>query len=116
MFNSHSLGRGVLFLLLLLTPLVFSSSTLEAFETPKVALGQLAAIALAALGVVSFIERRRGLPSWRDPMTIGVSLFAGSAIVSTIRSISPRTSFFGATDSLHGLTTVCSYFVILFSA
>ncbi len=48
-------GRGLLFLVLALVPLAFSSATTDAFERPKVAVVELAALALLALAVPAWM-------------------------------------------------------------
>jgi O-antigen ligase/tetratricopeptide (TPR) repeat protein len=98
--------------MLLTAPLVFTSATLEAFETPKLAITQLGTLALLALGLIA---RRRPI-RFREPILIAACCFVLSALVSTITSISPRTSFFGGIESLAGLTTVLSYLVLLLAA
>lgn len=106
-------ARAVLFAVLLLTPLVFTGATLEAFETPKLALLQLGCLALAALGLIALIERPVG---WRnvfcEPLNLAVMLFGISATISTACSISPRVSLFGAIESLAGLTTALCFCVL----
>src|SRR5690349_7251192 len=83
------LGRGVLLVHLVLSPLVFSRLTTEAFESNKVALLLLAALALAGLGLwvgVSWLlaappDERRAAPRRlaaavvRDPLALGFVLF-----------------------------------------
>jgi hypothetical protein len=51
-----------------------------------------------------------------EPISLAAAGFAVSAVISTVVSISPRTSFFGGIESLAGLTTVLSYLVILLAA
>lgn len=108
-----ALGRGVLFAILLFVPLVFTSSTLEAFETPKVALLVFGAIVLAGLAIVSAIERRQQPALPRDGATLGAALVLASAALSTVRSLSPHVSFFGDNDSHAGLMTVLAYFSLV---
>lgn len=109
-------ARAILFALLALTPLVFTRQTLEAFETPKLALLQLGCLALAALGAVALAERR---VDWRclvrEPLNLGLMAFGTSAVISTVGSISPRVSLFGAIESFAGLTTLLCY-AVLFGA
>lgn len=108
-----AIARTILFSLLLLIPLVFTGKTLEAFETPKVALLQLGALALAALTILWRAETASTLR--RDAITLGTTLFAVSATISTFASMSPRTSFFGGIESFGGLTTVLSFLAIYFA-
>src|SRR4051794_10310500 len=105
-------ARALLFGLLVAVPLIFTGSTLEAFETPKVALLQLLAILLAALGVLVCVYGG-AIRKW-GPIPFAVLAFVASAIISTIFSMSPRTSFLGGIDSLAGLTTILSYAFIAF--
>jgi O-antigen ligase/Tfp pilus assembly protein PilF len=107
-------ARALLFGLLVAVPLVFTGSTLEAFETPKVALLQLLAIVLAALGVLACFYGG-GLRKW-GAIPFAVLAFVASAVTSTIFSISPHTSLHGGIDSLAGLTTILSFAVITFAA
>jgi O-antigen ligase/tetratricopeptide (TPR) repeat protein len=118
--RAGALGRGLLFLHLLLSPLVFSRATLEVFEYNKVALLLLTAVALVALGVAAGIARFRQLTAgakrdWCEPIGLGLLLFLVSAVLSTALSISPRTSFYGADESFAGLQTVAAYTVLYFA-
>jgi O-antigen ligase/Flp pilus assembly protein TadD len=108
-----AIARAILFGLLLLIPLVFTGRTLEAFETPKVALLQTGALALAALTIVSRTESSP--PRRLDPITWGLILFTASATISTLTSLSPRASFFGGIESFAGLTTVLAFAAIYFA-
>ena len=108
-FSAGTLARCVLFAMLLVVPLVFTSATLEAFETPKVAILQLGGAALLALGLMAY----RRTTMFREPIPIAACGFVLSALISTLISISPRTSFLGGIESFAGLTTVLSYFVVL---
>jgi O-antigen ligase len=113
------IGRGLLFVHLLLSPLVFWRGTLEAFEYNKVALLTGTAILLCGLGAMAVagralaIDRIRCLV--RIPAVWGVGLFLLSACLSTVFSISPRTSFWGAHESYAGLLTCLAYVVLFFA-
>ncbi len=110
--RTAALARGLLFAHLLLSPLAFTTGTVEAFEFNKVALLHLTALGLLGLGLAQSI-RRGGLPRLpREPVTLGFLAFTVSAAVSTVLSVSPRTSFFGAHESFAGLTTVAAYLVL----
>jgi O-antigen ligase len=112
------LARGLLFVHLLLSPLVFTRDTLELFEYPKVALLRLTALALTGLGLVSVADlvRRRRLNQLgaycREPVTLGILLFTASAALSTVVSLSPRTSLDGTHESFAGLATIAAYAVL----
>jgi O-antigen ligase/Tfp pilus assembly protein PilF len=124
--NAHTwrdlgkIGRLVLFAHLLLSPLLFHPESLEVFEYNKVALLRGAGIVLLGLGMAACVGRswstaRASLdPVVRDPVVWGVVLFLLSATLSTITSISPRTSFWGAHESYAGLFTVFAYTVLFF--
>ncbi len=103
----------MLFVHLALSPLVFSRETIEAFEYNKVALLLAAAIVLAVLAPRALALGPARLV--RDPLGLGVVLFAASALVSTLTSISPWTSLLGAHESYVGLTTLLAYAVLFFA-
>jgi O-antigen ligase/Tfp pilus assembly protein PilF len=125
--ESHShlavLARGLLFVHLLLSPLVFTTATLELFEYPKVALLRLTALGLAGLGLLALAGRcGPRAAGWhalaavrdfgREPVTLGILLFTLSAALSTAFSLSPRLSLDGTHESFAGLATVASYAVL----
>ncbi|HEX8700706.1 MAG TPA: O-antigen ligase family protein [Myxococcaceae bacterium] len=101
----------VLFVHLALSPVVFSRATAEHFELNKLALLLLAVLALAALlaGEVSFRAARP------EALTVGVVLFVGSALASTVGSVSRWTSLVGAADSLAGVPTVLALAGLFFA-
>ena len=107
-----ALARAALLSLVALVPAVFWRGALEPFESTKAALLHLGALLLAACLVCS--RARPG--SWREPITLAVLLVFASAAVSTIFSISPRTSFWGAHQSQQGLITAASLLVVFFAA
>src|SRR5262249_50220860 len=94
-------GWWIIFGLLLAVPCVFTGRTLDAFESPKVALLQLGGLALLT---VSLSARAALRPA--GAVELAVVALVVSAIVSTVFSVSPRTSFFGAIESHAGLNTV----------
>jgi O-antigen ligase/Tfp pilus assembly protein PilF len=106
---------------LFLSPLVFHRETLEVFEYNKIALLRVTAIALMGLGLAAWVGRRWSelwanlRPLLRNPIVWGVVLFLLSAILSTVTSISPRTSFWGAHESYAGLLTMLTYAVLFFA-
>lgn len=116
---------GLLFVHLVLSPLIFSSATVETFEFNKALLLRLTAILVAALRIETLLARGTvgTLPSFaslgaacrgliRQPLALGVLLFLVSAALSTITSLSPRTSFFGAHTSYAGFLTLTAYAVL----
>jgi O-antigen ligase/tetratricopeptide (TPR) repeat protein len=118
-------GRALLFAHLVLSPLLFSRDTVDAFEQPKIAFTVFTALILAALGITSWLgatselswsERsRRLLKTLRDPLVLGVLFFLVSALASTVVSISPRMSFRGAPSSEFGLLTIGVYAIVFFA-
>jgi O-antigen ligase len=116
--------QGLLFAHLALSPVVFSRATLESFEYPKLALLLGVAIVLATAALPSLVgigwngivrrARERMTALWRSPIALGIALLLLSAVVSTVTSVSPRTSFWGAHQSHGGLLTVLAYLVLFF--
>ncbi len=104
------MGRAVLFVHLALSPLAFSSATIEAFESTKAALLLAAAIVVGALAPRALAVGPRRLA--RDPLALGGVLFVASAVVSTLASIGVWTSLLGAPESYFGLTTILAYAVL----
>src|SRR4051812_45232658 len=99
----------VLSMHLVLSPLVFSTATADVFEENKAALLTLTALALAALALAAAIGKRGARPVLigvlsagtglrRDLILLGFFLCALSAAISTVTSVSPLTSWRGATD------------------
>src|SRR2546428_9650583 len=112
-----SFEEVVLLGLLALSPVVFSRTTAEVFEVPKVAVLLTAALIFLWLGLASQLEaiRRltpiawlRSLPSRMVSLArghpLGVSLvaFLVSALASTFASPNPAQSLYGAPDSFAG--------------
>ena len=111
------LARAFLALFMVAVPLLFSTATIEGFEDLKAAALILTALAFAALGLVAMMYAKvRPLALLRQPLVLGVLLFALSAIVSAVFSISPRTSWRGAIESRSGLMTILGYVVLFFAA
>src|SRR5260370_14853652 len=121
MNNCHTLvtksARTLLAVCLIALPLLFSTATVEGFEDLKAAALSTTAITFAALGLGAMMYAKvRPQAVIREPLVHGVLLFAVSAIVSTIISVSPRTSWRGAFESHGGLTTILGYVVLFFAA
>jgi O-antigen ligase/tetratricopeptide (TPR) repeat protein len=130
---STALGQRIapviLFFHLGLSPLVFTTSTLEVFEYPKTSLLLLAAIVLGALGLSAVVRhialaqagnwrdwlRGQAAALGRDPLVLGFVCFFFSAVLSTAGSLCPRLSFWGAYDTYGGLCTIAAYTVLFFA-
>ena len=61
-FDTNELGRAVLLVQLILSPLLFSIDTIESPEHPKAALLALPALVLPALGICSWLRSVDGFP------------------------------------------------------
>ncbi len=123
---ARRIGRGVLMLLLAGAPLLFSRLTVEAFELPKVMLLRAVAIVLACGALALGLERAMGLGTRafprslfgllrHEPLSWGVLAYVASALLSTVTSLDPRTSLWGAHESFFGLLTVLAYAVVYFA-
>src|SRR3954451_21664364 len=101
----NSWGRGLLVLALWAAPLVFSTRTVEAFELPKL----FALLSLCIfLGAVALARGGWSLLALWRPLPLAVAGFLLSATLSTVFSMQPLTSFFGAPESMAGLVTLGS--------
>jgi O-antigen ligase/tetratricopeptide (TPR) repeat protein len=109
-------ARALLLTFVVAAPLLFSTVLVENFEDAKSAALSLTVLALAALGVAGLSVNESPRELLRRPLILGVLLFALSAILSTVSSISPLTSWRGATESYGGLTTILGYVVLFFAA
>jgi O-antigen ligase/tetratricopeptide (TPR) repeat protein len=105
-------ARGVVLLLVVLVPVAFWRGTVEAFEVNKLALLQLAALALTAL-LVPALLRSGGMELGRGLVPLGAGLLVLSGSLSTLTSVSPWTSLLGAHESLAGLATFVPLLVVL---
>src|SRR5262249_22501553 len=83
---------------------------------------QLGALGLLVLGVPLLLQetadRRRGLlrQALREPAFVGVLLFGVSAVASSVVSLSPRTSIYGANESFSGLTMMAPWILVFCAA
>jgi len=113
---SGLLACALLLVHLVLCPLIFSQATVEVFEYNKTVLLMVVALLLAGLLLPRLPapdEIHQGMQRWRrDPLLLGMLLFLLSALLSTVFSISPRTSWRGAPDSHAGLKTLLAYGVL----
>lgn len=109
-------GRGLLFATLLACPLLFSTTTLEAFEFPKVLLLRAVALAFAVAGLVVLATRWTSLrPLRQEPVSWAVLALLAAAAASCVASVSPSTSWRGGHESFAGLLTLASYAVLFFA-
>lgn len=108
MSHRRATGQALLLLHLTLSPVAFSYTTAELFEHHKVALLLLAALSLLALGAPW-----QRLP--REPVAIGFLLWGGSALVSTLTSLSRWASLTGHPESPAGLPVLLAATVLFFA-
>src|SRR5215831_134363 len=101
-------ARALLFIHLLLSPVVCSKSTVEVFESNKVAVLLVTGLALAAACFPWHLRVPRDLISW------GVILYFASALLSTCTSLTPWTSLFVAHESFAGIFTILAYTILYF--
>src|SRR5437763_9647568 len=92
-------ARTLLLAFVVAAPLLFSTALVENFEDAKAAALSLTALALAALGAAGLSVNGNPRELLRRPLALGVALFAASALLSTVFSISPLTSWRGSTES-----------------
>src|SRR5882672_7994808 len=117
--------------LLLLLPIVFLRTLPDAFEFPKMELLATGAVLILALGAIQESARigASGATSWlaalpprltawvrADPLGAGVVAYLGSAFVSTVFSMRPALSLFGAPESLAGLKTAMATASVFFAS
>jgi len=110
---------------------VFVRTVLDAFEFPKLELLATGSVLLWTLG--AFRESARAgaaggtawlaalpqrLTAWvrADPLGAGVAAYVGSALVSTVCSMRPTLSFFGAPESFAGLKTAIATASLFFAS
>ncbi len=108
MSHRRAAGQALLLLHLALSPAAFSYATAEIFEHHKAALLVLAALSVLALGLP-------GVRRTREPVALGVLLFSGSALVSTLTSLSPWSSLTGHPESPAGLPVLLAGTVLFFA-
>src|SRR5437870_7183356 len=119
--TNPDVGRFLFFVFLAVLPVLFSTHTLENFEYPKSM--WLRAWVLCFL-VPLLVKACSHVPSFRrllalcktDLMTVGVLLFAASALVSTLTSLNGRISWWGEHTSYAGLATILAYVGVFFVA
>lgn len=117
--------------LLLLLPTVFVRTVPDVFEFPKMELLATGAVLILALGATRESARigaagatewlaalPRRLTGWvrTDPLGAGVVAYLGSALISTVFSMRPPLSLFGAPESLAGLKTAIATASLFFAS
>lgn len=121
-FPAVPLTRAVLAVFLVLSPVVFWYPMPEPFEACKAGWAQLAALALAAVGLTVGIRHgwrwlgRQAAECFAGPVGLGQLAVLLAAVLATAFSISPRLSLTGAADSYEGLGTVVALTALFVAA
>src|SRR5438477_477259 len=117
--------------LLLLLPVVFVRTLPDAFEFPKMQLLTAGAVLILALatareaariaaagGTARLAALPRRFATWvrTDPLGAGVVAYLASALISTVFSMRPALSLFGAPESLAGLQTATATATLFFAS
>ncbi len=101
--------------LFLLVPLVFSGSTSELFELPKMWLTFGLTILITTAWVGKMILQSR-IQIQRTPLDIPIFLFLVSQIISTIYSLDPHVSLWGFYSRFNGgLLSIISYLLLYYA-
>jgi O-antigen ligase len=111
-------GRAILFVSLLVCPLLFSQSAVEGFEFVKFLGLMLTALLLLVVGALALPRCTRAnlTHELRQPLTLAAIAFVASAALSTWRSGSAHSSFYGYHENCAGLLTILGYFVLFAAA
>jgi len=105
------IGLAVAGAFVVLCPLLIDRSLVDCVEFPKACLLGLTGLFLGVLGLSRLLWNDER-PCWDHPaglLDLGVLIYLFSAVVATITSISPRTSFWGTPETCAGLVTVIGY-------
>lgn len=103
------------------TPILFNIYTERVFEEDKIPLLRSIALLLLVALVVWAVEQGReslrisGEPVWKAPLVLPTLILTGSYLVSTLLSVMPRISFWGAYVRRQGTYTWLAYIVIFFA-
>jgi len=105
----------------IVAPLFFNFYSHRSFEPDKVTLLRSIALVMAWAWIIRFIETRPSMSSLgvrhltsSNPLAIPALIMAGVYILTTITSVVPRISFWGAYGRPQGAYTTFSYIVIFF--
>lgn len=113
-------ARAVLLLVVALTPVLFLYRSVESFESVKTAFVQLSALALLGLGLSACGSRQSLTKRWRElvgcPVSLAVVAGCLTALVATVTSLAPRTSWQGFPGSHAGLPSVLALAVLFFAS
>ena len=113
-----AIGRGILFVHLLVTPLLFTQATIEGFEFIKF-LGLITTVLLLLVVgafALPYLSQQQIKLELRQPLTLAGLAFVASALISTIVSTDWRTSFYGHYENYTGFVTILSCFLLFVAA
>jgi tetratricopeptide (TPR) repeat protein len=106
-------------LALALVPVFFNIQSSRPFEPDKTALLRLLATLMAAAGLARIVEERLAAAArpagrrWRDePLLVCALVYLGAAALSTVFSIHPGLSLWGAHTRLEGLVTLLAHLTV----
>jgi len=121
---SSFLGRiieGGWFAALIIVPILFNIYTERVFEEDKIPLMRSIALVMFAALIIWGVERGKmafkgpdGRPWWKIPLVVPALALAAVYIISTVFSIVPRISWWGAYIRRQGTYTWLSYVTIFF--
>lgn len=113
-----TVGRGILWTHILLTPLLFTQATIEHFEFVKFLFLITTILALLAIGVLALpnLQWDDIRTELRNPITLAGGVFVASAMLSTIASADWRTSLYGHYENYSGFVTILAYWLLLIAA
>ncbi len=102
--------------LLILVPLVWTSSTSELFEYPKILLTYAFTIIIGGLWLARMVKEKQFIFR-RTPLELPLLLFLGSQAIATLTSINIHTSLFGYYSRFNGgLVSLLCYALLYFAA
>lgn len=106
---------------LIIVPILFNVYTERVFEEDKIPLMRSIALVMLLALVVWGLERGKkmfeaqdGRPWWKIPLVVPALVLAGAYVISTVFSIVPRISWWGAYIRRQGTYTWLSYITIFF--
>jgi O-antigen ligase len=104
---------------LVVTPITFNAHSFRVFDLDKVALLRSLAVVMAAALIVRALAaaERPGARAWLRSNAVSVLALGGlaAASLSTLTSVAPRISLWGAYERWHGLATLAAYVIVFLS-
>lgn len=104
---------GILLLVAVLTPLLFTSLTTEFFEFPKIAMLAVAVLVLLILWSFSWVLEGKVIIT-RTPLDLPLLLLLATVLISTFLSDSRYVSIFGNFPRIHGSAISWVLYILLY--